>query len=235
MDGIQAARTFTDVHFPDCIAVVLFGSVARAEVSPRSDLDLLVLMPHEIQPYRRSYNEYGWFIEIWVVSQRYAEETVRRPDRNQNPVTLTAYSEGIILKDEQDFASSLQQKARAILKEGPPPLTNQEIDTYRYVLTDWLDDFLDTSQYGQAVLIAHDLTVKAAEFMVALHRRWIGERRWLYRALQDIDHPLAGQLTEQLIGFYKTGKKDDLASHVEAILALKGGRLYEGFHQTLDE
>lgn len=235
MDGIQAARTFTDVHFPDCISVVLFGSVARGEASPRSDLDLLVLMPHEVQPYRRSYDEYGWFVEVWVVSRRYAEATVRRPDRNQNPVALTAYAEGLILKDEQDFAKSLRGKARAILKEGPPPLTNQEIDTYRYVITDWLDNFLDTSQYDQAVLVAHDLTVKAAEFMVALHGRWVGERRWLYQALQEIDHPLAGQLMEQLVGYYKTGKKDGLAEHVEAILALAGGRLYAGFHQTLDD
>lgn len=235
MDGMQAARTFTDVHFPDCISVVLFGSVARGEVSPRPDLDLLVLMPHEVQPYRRSYDEYGWFIEVWVVSRRYAEATVRRPDRNQNPVALTAYAEGLVLKDEQDFAKLLQGKARAILREGPPPLTDQEIDTYRYVMTDWLDNFLDTSQYDQAILVAHDLTVKAAEFMVALHGHWIGERRWLYRALQDIDHPLAGQFLEQLVGYYKTGKKDGLASHIEAVLALAGGRLYAGFHQTLDD
>ena len=192
-------------------------------------------MPREVKPYRESYDEYGWFIEVWVVSRRYAKATVRRPDRNQNPVTLTAYAEGLVLKDEQDFAKLLQGKARAILKEGPPPLTDKEIDTYRYVMTDWLDNFLDTSQYDQAVLVAHDLTVKAAEFMVALHGHWIGERRWLYRALQDIDHPLAGQFLEQLVGYYKTGKKDGLASHIEAVLALAGGRLYAGFHQTLDD
>ena len=235
MVGIEAARTFINNRFPDCTAAVLFGSVARGEGSDRSDLDLLVVMPDESQSYRQSFHEYDWNIEVWVVSRRYAEATVQRPDRNQNPVALTAYAEGLILKDGQDFAKSLQEKARAILKEGPPPLTNQEIDTYRYVMTDWLDNFLDTSQYDQAVLVAHDLTVKAAEFMVALHGRWVGERRWLYQALQEIDHPLAGQLMEQLVGYYKTGKKDGLASHIEAILALAGGRLYAGFHQTLDD
>ncbi len=234
MDGVQAARTFTDAHFPDCISVVLFGSVTRGEVSPRSDLDLLVLMPHEVQPYRRSYDEYGWFIEVWVVSRQYAETTVRRPDRNQNPVALTAYAEGLILKDEQDFATSLRDKARAILKEGPPPLTKQEIDTYRYVMTDWLDDFLDTSRNEEAVLIAQELTTKAAEFLLAFNGEWIGERRWLCQALRKTDAPLAGQLMEKLTGFYKTGDKDDLVTRLEAILALGGGRLYAGFHQSLD-
>ena len=234
MDGIQAARTFTSVRFPGCNSALLFGSVARGDVSPRSDLDVLVVMPHDVKPYRESYDEYGWFIEVWVVSRRYAEATVRRPVQNQNPVALTAYAEGLILKDEEDFAQTLQEKARAILNEGPPPLTSQDIDTYRYVMTDWLDDFLDASEYDQAVLIAHDLTVKAAEFIVALHGHWIGERRWLYRALQGLDHPLAGQLMEKLVGFYKTGNKDGLVSHIEAILALRGGRLYEGYHQSID-
>ena len=40
---------------------------------------------------------------------------------------------------------------------------------------------------------------------------------------------------EQLTGFYKTGDKNSLVTHIEAILALAGGRLYAGFHQTLDD
>ena len=234
MDGIKAAKAFTDSHFPDCISVMLFGSVARGETSLRSDLDILVLKPHEAQPYRRSYEEHGWFIEVWVISCRYAESTIRQPERNLNPVTLTAYAEGLILKDESEFAKSLQKKARVILNEGPPPLTEKEVDTYRYVLTDWLDDFLDTSSCEEAVLIAQELTTKAAQFLLALNGQWIGERQWLYRALQRIDDPLAGQLMEKLTGFYKTGDKDGLVTHLEAILALRGGRLYAGFHQSLD-
>lgn len=235
MDGLETARTFISVHFPNCASALLFGSAARGDVSPRSDLDVLVVMPHDDKPYRASYDENGWFIEVWVVSRGYAKATVRRPVQNQSPVALTAYAEGLILKDDQNFARSLQEKARAILKEGPPPLTSQDTDTYRYVMTDWLDDFLDTPEYDQAVLIAHDLTVKAAEFIVALHGCWIGERRWLYRALQGLDHPLAGQLMDKLAEFYKTGNKDGLVSHIEAILSLRGGRLYEGYHQSLDD
>ena len=235
MDGVEAARKFTKVRFPDCISAVLFGSVARGDISPRSDLDVLVVMPHEIQPYRRSYHEYGWNVEVWVVSSRYTEAKIRRPALNQSPVTLTAYAEGLILKDLGDFANSLQEKARSILKEGPPPLTTQDVDTYRYVLTDWLDDFLDTSDYDEAVLISHELMVKAAEFLLAYHGHWIGERQWLYRALENLDHPLASTHMDQLKGFHKTGNKDGLVGHIEAILALGGGRLFAGFHQSLDD
>ena len=52
-----------------------------------------------------------------------------------------------MLKDHQNFVLDLQEKARAILELGPDELTPQEIDTYRYVITDWLDNFVDSEIY----------------------------------------------------------------------------------------
>ncbi len=234
MIGIEAAQTFVDNRFPDCIAALLFGSVARGEGTDRSDLDVLIVMPDEIQSYRQSFHEYGWNIEVWVVSKGNATAKIQRPTVNQQPITLTAYAEGLVLRDRGDFINSLREKARRILEEGPPPITSRDIATYRYVLTDWLDDFLDTSEHKEAVLIAHALTVKSAEFLLAFHGRWIEEGRWMFRALQSVDHPLAAIHLDRLTEFYRSGEKDNLAKHAEAILALAGGRLYAGFHQTLD-
>lgn len=234
MVGIEAARTFVDNRFSDCISALLFGSVARGEESDRSDLDILVVMPDETQSYRQSFHEYGWNIEVWVVSTGYATAKIRRPAVNQSPVTLTAYAEGLVLKDRGGFVHSLREKARGILEDGPPPLTSRDIATYRYVFTDWLEDFLDTTNHNEAVLISHALVVKSAEFLLAFHGCWIEEGRWMFRALKNLDHPLADVHLYRLTEFYRSGEKDDLVRHLEAILALAGGRLYAGFHQTLD-
>lgn len=234
MVGIEAARMFVDTRFSDCIAALLFGSVARGEESDRSDLDVLVVMPDETQSYRQSFHEYGWNIEVWVVSTGYATSKIQRPDGNQCPVTLTAYAEGLVLKDRDEFVQSLMEKASGILEEGPPPLTSRDIDTYRYMLTDWLDDFLDTTEHNEAVMISHALMVKSAEFLLAFHGRWIEVDRWMFRALKNFDHPLAAIHLDRLTEFYRSGEKDDLARHVEAIMALAGGKLYAGYHQTLD-
>jgi len=42
MEGQDAARAFVAKHFPDCLAAVLFGSVARGEATATSDLDIIM-------------------------------------------------------------------------------------------------------------------------------------------------------------------------------------------------
>src|SRR5215467_11400220 len=121
MGGITAARAFVDKHFPDCLAALLFGSVARGDQTSTSDLDLIIIAHEEIHPYRKSFRENGWFIEAFVGSQKYNEEKISRPLRNRNPSFLASYAEAIILRDHNDLARALNRRAIEILARGPDP------------------------------------------------------------------------------------------------------------------
>src|SRR5262245_26800090 len=191
MEGQDAARAIVATHFPDCLAAVLFGSVARGEATATSDLDIIIVTHEDISPYRKSYREHGWLIEAFVGGRKYNEEKIRLSHGRHVPSFLTSYAEGVILKDQDAFARDLREKAIAILERGPDELTRQEIDTYRYVVTDWLDDFVDSKSYEESLFIAYDLAAKAGEFLLAYNRKWIGERKWLHRALQKLDQELA--------------------------------------------
>jgi len=232
MEGQDAARAFVATHFPDCLAAVLFGSVARGEATATSDLDIIIVANEDISPYRRSYLEYGWFIEVFVGGSKYNEEKIRGFHGRHIPSFLTSYAEGVILKDQHDFARDLQEKAIAILERGPDELTRQEIDTYRYLITDWLDDFIDSKSHEESLFIAYDLAAKVGEFLLAYNRKWVGERKWLYRALRKLDHELADQLIEELKSFYQTGGKEGLIGIVVRVLDLVGGKLYEGYSRA---
>jgi hypothetical protein len=229
MEGQDAARAFVATHFPDCLAAVLFGSVARGEATATSDLDIIIVANEDISPYRKSYREHGWFIEAFVGSKKYNEEKIRHFRGRSIPSFLTSYAEGVILKDYHDFAQGLQEEAIASLKRGPDELTRQEIDTYRYVITDWLDDFIDSKSYEESLFIAYDLAAKAGEFLLAYNRNWVGERKRLYRALRKLDQELADHLIEELKSFYQTRSKEGLIGIVVRVLDLVGGKLYEGY------
>jgi hypothetical protein len=232
IEGIAAARMFVDTYYPDCLAALLFGSVARSESTPSSDLDILIVAGQEIQSYRKSFRDYGWFIEAYVGSQKFNEDKIRRPRANHNPSFLTSWAEGFILKDHDNFAQSLKEEASAILEEGPDNLTQQEMDQYRYVITSWLDDLIDSNSYQEGQFIAYELVAKTAELLLAYDRQWIGERKWLYRALQRSEHRMAKQLMRDLEHFYRTGEKDRLIESIGAILELVGGKLYEGYSKV---
>ncbi|MBO0862471.1 MAG: nucleotidyltransferase domain-containing protein [Chloracidobacterium sp.] len=233
MEGQNAALEFVAAHFPDCLAAVLFGSVARGEETDTSDLDIIIVTNEDNQPYRKSYREYGWFIEVFVSSRKYNEEKIKHFRGRYIPSFFTSYAEGVILEDPHNFAQDLQEIAIAILEKGPDELTRQEIDTYRYVITDWLDDFVDSKSYEESLFIAYELAAKAGEFLLAYNRKWIGERKWLYRALQKLDQDLANYLIEELKIFYQSGSKVGLAGVVVRILDLAGGKLYEGYSRAV--
>jgi predicted nucleotidyltransferase len=229
MEGADAARAFVATHFPNCLAAVLFGSVARGAQTASSDLDIIIVTGEDISPYRKSYREYGWLIEVFVGSRKYNEEKIRNFRGRHSPSFLTSYAEGVVLKDRHGFAQELRDEAIAILERGPDELTAQEIDTYRYLITDWLDNFVDSKCYEESLFIAYDLAAKAGEFLLAHNREWTGERKWLYRALRNLDQELAGRLIDELKRFYQTGSKEGLVEVVNRVLNLVGGKLYEGY------
>src|SRR5215510_2071960 len=119
MAGIDAARAFIDAFFPDCLAALLFGSVARGEQTANSDLDIFIVTEDSIGPYRKSYREYGWFIEVFVGNRKYHEDKIEHTNSRHVPSFLASFAEGVILKDDHNFARELQEKAIAILERGP--------------------------------------------------------------------------------------------------------------------
>ena len=76
--------------------IVLFGSAARGQLGPHSDLDVLVVMPdgvHRRQTARRAYRALaglGWAKDIVVVT----EEDVRRFSDEPSLVIHPALKEG---------------------------------------------------------------------------------------------------------------------------------------------
>jgi hypothetical protein len=141
---------------------------------------------------------------------------------------LKSWAEASILKDHNNFSQALKELAHSILKQEPEPLSEREVDGYRYVVTDWLDNLVSSDSYEEGLFIAYDLASKAAELLRALDRQWIAERQWLYEALQSSGHPKGIQLIDAMKRFYQTGEKQSLVLTIESILEPAGGRLYEG-------
>lgn len=228
-NGIKTAQAFVEKYYPDCLAAALFGSVARGEATANSDLDILIITNQDLDFYRKSFRDFGWFIEAFVSSPRFNEQKIENAANNRGSSALQMYAESIILKDSDNFACNLKDKAAAILRRGAPVLTARETEEYRYIITDWLDNFMDSDNFDESLFIVYDLMAKTAELLLAYNGQWIGERKWLFRALRQFDNPLAGQLIESLKYFCQTGEKTELITTIEQILEPAGGRMYEGF------
>ena len=84
--------------FPEVLAVVLFGSLARGEATPRSDADLLLLVgeapPFLERPgrYLPLFADLGFPVDLFVYTPKEAEA---------NPLARRALAEGRVLAERK--------------------------------------------------------------------------------------------------------------------------------------
>jgi predicted nucleotidyltransferase len=232
LPGMVAARAFVAEQFADCLAAIISGSVARGDARGTSDLDILIVTDAVADPYRETFQSRGWVIEAFIETRSSVAERLRRVNKSRSPSFLRFCAEGLVLVKHKGLAQYLIDTAQATLQQGPAPLTSAETRRYRYIITEWLDDFADAESFEEALFMVYELTSKASELLLGLERCWIGERRWLYKALKQSANPLADQLILGLKDYYQNGQSKQLIETVEVILELAGGRLYEGFSDS---
>jgi predicted nucleotidyltransferase len=84
---------------PEVRRVLLFGSLARDDYGPRSDLDVLVVTHDENpRPQRERGERYRWFLPVWpaevfVYTETELEERLAAGD----PFLARAVAEGLVL------------------------------------------------------------------------------------------------------------------------------------------
>ncbi len=85
---------------PEIQRVVLFGSMARGDAVPGSDVDLLIVLSKSRRPF---LNRISWYrpagIPIGVDVFAYTERELKRMQREGNPFLKSATDEGIVLFD----------------------------------------------------------------------------------------------------------------------------------------
>lgn len=225
----DAAKRFIEDHFPHCDAALLSGSVVRGEATDTSDLDIIVFDQLTQNPFRESHIMFGWPIEVFVhnfVSYRkFFESDVLRA----RPSLPRMVHEGVPIKKHHRL-EAIKNEATALLSQGPPEWTEQEIRLKRYFITDTLDDFIGSSNRYEEIFIANKLAELLHEFVLRTNKRWIGSSKWVYKEMNMFDTALADTFMQAFDSFYKSGNKELVINLTDAILKPHQGRLFDGFH-----
>ena len=232
LHAVDAGRAFVERDFPECLAAFLAGSVIRGDATKTSDLDIVIITERKEAPYRESLRAFGWPIEVFVHTIDSLREYFAGDVKRRRPALVVMCLESVVLRDRDGLAQRIKDEARELLERGPEPLTPEEMDLRRYGLTDLLDDFLGCDRFDEGMFIANDLATDAHELILSSHRRWLGQGKWIPRALKNFDPELARQLTEALEAYYRREEKDALVMFVDAALDLVGGRLFEGYYSA---
>jgi hypothetical protein len=232
--AVEAALAVIEDRCPACLAAFLAGSVVRGEATATSDLDIMVVVPEGTPVYRESFRAFGWPIELFVHTPTAHRRFVEQEAARRRPSTSTMDCDGIVLRDVKGVASQLKKEACALLDQGPPPLTANELALARYQVSDLMDDLAD-ARAGETFFIAAELAEASANLVLDCHQRWRGGGKWTMRMLRRLDPQLADRLAEATQEFCASGDSASLLAFAHDALALCGGRLWEGFRLSGDE
>ncbi|MCG3086866.1 nucleotidyltransferase domain-containing protein [Sporosarcina cyprini] len=227
VDALKAAEMFIHKYYPDCTAALLAGSVVRGEATETSDLDIIVF-DDDKGPYRESVIAFDWPVEVFVHNKTSYQSFFESDIERARPSLLRMISEGIVLIDAE-IVQIVKQQADELLKKGPAPWSEQTLRTKRYMLTDALDDFQGSTDEAEAIFIANTLADRLHEFFLRTNGRWIGDSKWVVRALREFDPVFTDRFVTVFDEFYRTRNKHAVIELVEEVLTPFGGRLFEGY------
>lgn len=216
MDAVTTAAAVVAERVPDADWAMLTGSVLGPHRTAGSDLDIVVMRAGG-PGYRECLRFGGWPVELFVHTPDRLAGFLARELAARKPSTHRMLAQGrILLGDPGD----LPARCARVLAEGPPPLTAEERDRFRYGVTDLLDDYAHATDPGERGVIGVTLWLDAARAALAFGGRWISGGKWLLRELREFDPRLAAEWL---------AVRDDPAPFAARVLDRAGGPLFDGY------
>lgn len=228
--GVVAER------FPEAVAAFLGATVLTAARTSTSDLDIVVVRPEGHPVFRETIRHAGWPVELFVFTPAGYREFVAREVAARSSPLLHMVGRGVPLRDVDGLATTLRAEAEALLAQGPPPASAQELADLRYGVSDLLDDLDGTcaaagpADRAEIAFIAVALFTATARLALTAAGAWQGSGKWLGRMLRTADPALHAELVHAL-GEAVASRVAPLRRVGYGVLDRAGGRLIEGYHK----
>lgn len=204
----------------------------RGAGTPTSDADVLVFTEDPGAPYRSSLVLEGLPVEAFVHTAASYRAYAGADCASGMPILPTICAEGTVLFDQRGELAALRAEARARIVAGPVALTAEQVDDFRYCLTDRVEDLEGLAAVGgmdgERACAVDALFRLLADFQLRAAQRWTGAGKWLYRHLEDWDAEGARRLMAA-VGQARAGDVVPLVKLVDDALAPHGGRLFDGY------
>lgn len=228
MEPLEVAVAFVGERFDLAEVAVMGGSSASGRRTATSDIDLLLIGPDAM--YRdgrtslaKSFVYAGEVIELFSYTDAGFEKWVTSDLATYRPVLLSMLLNGLPVRGGTHL-ESLRDRWRPVIEAGPV-VTEHELSTRRYGVTDLLDDLRDARDPLEQRVTAGLLFEKTAELMLLANGRWLATSKHLVRALRAWNSDRAESLAVPFLDLdFRV-----FADQVEAELSLLGGRLQAGF------
>jgi hypothetical protein len=225
-----AARKILEEKFPGAKVVFLAGSMIRGEGTQYSDLDLVVLFESVDHAWRESFMFDEWPVEAFVHDPKtlkyFFEEILGKSGCPSLPQMVL---EGIVIPEPNSFSDSLKKMADDVIRSGPPPISQQDIDKMRYAISDLIDDLREPRSKTEAIATASRLYPVLADFFLRTKGLWSANGKTIPRVLAKNDPNFEKMFSSSFESLFSEGSTTKVISLTGEVLKPFGGFLFSGY------
>lgn len=233
---LETILTIYKTKHPGASALFWAGSVSKnKKVTASSDLDLVVVYKQLAKPYREAFTLNEWPIDTFVMDEKSLLNFFEVNVKKGTPGLLSMVGEGIEIPASSEFSLRLKEIALQKLAQGPLPLTKEEINSSRFLITDLLDDIMQPACKHEQMSAVMMLYAYLATFYLRSNNQWAAQGKVLVRRLELFNGPMADIFYKSFDHFFKTGNPDMIRHLVDEVLEPRGGRLWNGFYSESDK
>lgn len=223
-----------DTRYQGADVIFVAGSVVRGEASTYSDLDLVVVFPKVQTAYRESFFHKGWPVEAFIHDPETLRYFFRNVDRLIGRATLAdMISEGHEIPNVTSISEKIKRMALETLSEGPPSLSEEDIQDRRYHISELIDDIREPRNRQELIASATLVYNELADYYFRSRRGWTGYGKAILKRLKREDPVLARRFADAFDELFSTGRSERVIELAKEILDPNGGFLFEGYRRDV--
>jgi hypothetical protein len=224
------AETLKTLHSGDQVeAVFLGGSLALGRVSPRSDLDLVIIKSANVEGTER-YVRYVHDVQVQIIAGPPRQFDIWLEKDRPSGTVIRQLADGWLLFDRSGLGARYRSLAQDVVAKGLEPMTPQQIHSRRFLLTELLDDVADCADDPALALW---LMTTGLSFLVETaflwHRQWTPKGKRALTEIKELDPVLAQRCHDFLMATDHESQRAAFEAMVACVLAPLGGELRESW------
>lgn len=210
-------------------AIFLGGSLALGLVSPRSDLDLVIIKGADVEVMER-YVRYVHDVQVQVIAGPPRQFDIWLEEDRPSGTVIRQLADGRLLFDRSGLGVRYRSLAQDVVARGLEPMTPQQIHSRRFLLTELLDDVADCADDPALALwlMATGLSL-LVDTAFLWHRQWTPKGKRALTEIKALDPVLAQQCDDFLMATGYEAQRAAFEAMVARVLAPLGGELRESW------
>ena len=231
---IFVTKDLFETRYRGADAIFVAGSVVRGEASNYSDIDLVVVSPKIDAAFRDSFTHLGWPVEAFIHDSETIRYFFENVDRQIGRATLAdMIFEGQEIPGPTPLTTRLKGLAGDLLHQGPPELSNDEVEDRRYHISELIDDIREPRNRHELMASGALVYQELADYYFRSRRNWAGTGKAIVRRMKKQDPLFARRFSDAFDTLFTEGQSTKVVDIAKELLEPAGGFLFEGYRRDV--